>query len=292
MTFFSFVINFEVQIFILVTLIITLGIPHGAYDYQVAKRIGLANSRYKVIAFYIVYIGLVFFSLYTWYAFPFFSLLVFLLLSSWHFGSDWAISRGDTLVPILIGICILIFPSMIHQHQVTKVFSYLVLYENAHTLVIVMRQLAFILLPVGIFFCYHFLRNEGMVKCFELLSIFLSSIFLPPLVFLIFYFCLFHSITHLNFLYGWLKFNNFKAFFINGLPLSLISILFLSVVYLIFYNSNFSQDILKSVIILVAVITIPHMILIEYARLIKTNLRDTYRDMLNLKTRSTYIDML
>lgn len=268
---FSFVIKFEVQIFILVILIITLGIPHGAYDYQVAKRIGLVSSNYKVIVFYIVYIGLVFLSLYTWYLFPFFSLLVFLFLSSWHFGSDWAISRNDTLVPILIGICILIFPSMIHQHQITKVFSYLVSYENAHTLVLVMRQLAFILLPAGIFFCYHLFRNEGIVKGFELLSVFLSSIFLPPLVFLIFYFCLFHSITHLNFLYKWLKYNNFKVFFINGLPLSLISILFLSVVYLIFSNSNLSQDILKSAIILVAVITIPHMILIEYARLIKAN---------------------
>ena len=200
---FTFVINFEVQIFIFVILIITLGIPHGAYDYQIAKRIGLANSRYKIIAFYIVYIGLVLLSLYIWYCFPLFSLLVFLLLSSWHFGSDWAISRSDTLVPILIGICILIFPSIIHQHQVTKVFSYLVLYENAHTLVIAMRQLAFILLPAGILFCYYFFSNEGIVKGFELLSIILSSIFLPPLVFLIFYFCLFHSITHLNFLYGW-----------------------------------------------------------------------------------------
>ena len=82
-----------------------------------------------------------------------------------------------------------------------------------------------------------------------------------------------------------LKFNNFKDFFINGLPLSLISILFLSVVYLIFSTSNFSQDILKSVIILVAVITIPHMILIEYARLNNSNWRKTYRDMHNLKTR-------
>ena len=115
-----------VGIFILVILIVTLGIPHGAYDYQVAKKIGLVSSNYKVIVFYIVYIGLVFLSLYTWYSFPFFSLLVFLFLSSWHFGSDWAISRNDTLVPILIGICILIFPSMIHQHQITKVFSYLV----------------------------------------------------------------------------------------------------------------------------------------------------------------------
>ena len=268
---FSFVIKFEVQIFILVILIITLGIPHGAYDYQVAKKIGLVSSNYKVIAFYILYVGLVFLSLYTWYSFPFFSLLVFLFLSSWHFGSDWAISKSDTLIPILIGICILIFPSMIHQHQITKVFSYLVSYGNAHTLVLVMRQLAFILLPAGIFFCYHFFRNEGIVKGFELLSVFLSSIFLPPLVFLIFYFCLFHSITHLNFLYKWLKYNNFKVFFINGLPLSLISILFLSVVYLIFSNSNLSEDILKSAIILVAVITIPHMILIEYARLIKEN---------------------
>jgi beta-carotene 15,15'-dioxygenase len=285
LNFFSFVISFEAQIFILVILIITLGIPHGAYDYQIAKRIGLANSRYKVIAFYILYVGLVFLSLYTWYSFPFFSLLVFLFLSSWHFGSDWAISKSDTLIPILIGICILIFPSMIHQHQITKVFSYLISYENSHALVLIMRQLAFILLPAGIFCCYYFLRNEGIVKGFELLSTFLSSIFLPPLVFLIYYFCLFHSITHLNFLYGWLKFNSFKDFFVNGLPLSLISILFLSVVYLIFSNSNLNQDILKSTIILVAVITIPHMILIEYARLIKTNSREAYRDMLNFKTR-------
>ena len=255
---FSFVINFEVQVFILVISIVTLGIPHGAYDYQVAKKIGLVESGWHITTFYIAYIGLVILSFYTWYSFPFFALLVFLFLSSYHFGSDWATSKNDILAPILIGLCILIFPSMFHQQQITKVFSYLVLYENANTLVLVMRQLSFILVPAGIFFCYHFFRNEGIAKGFELLSTFLSSIFLPPLVFLIFYFCLLHSVTHLNFLYGWLKFNSFKAFCFNGLPLSLASIVFLGIVYLNFSNSNFSQDILKSTIILVAAITIPH----------------------------------
>ena len=285
MNYFLFVISFEIQVFILVTLMITLGIPHGAYDYQVAKKIGLTNTTFRITAFYIVYIGLVLLSLFTWYAFPFFSLLVFLLISSWHFGSDWAISRNDILAPILIGLCILIFPSMLHQNLVTKVFSYLVIYDNANKLVVVMRQLAFMLVPAGIFFCYHSLKNEGIAKGFELLFIFLSSIFLPPLVFLILYFCLLHSITHLNFLYGWLKFDTFKEFFVNGLPLTLVSILFLSIVYLIFSNSNLSEDILKSTIILIAAITIPHMFLIEYARRINGNWWETYRNMLKLKIR-------
>ena len=109
---FSLAINFETQVFVLVFLIIALGIPHGAYDYQVAKRMGVINSRYHIAVFYTVYIGLVFFSFYAWYSFPFFSLLAFLLLSSWHFGSDWVISRNDILTPILIGFFVGLLSAM------------------------------------------------------------------------------------------------------------------------------------------------------------------------------------
>ena len=101
--------------------------------------------------------------------------LTFLLISSWHFGSDWAISRNDILAPILIGLCILIFPSMLHQNLVTKVFSYLVIYDNANKLVVVMRQLAFMLVPAGIFFCYHSLKNEGIAKGFECMEFYLFT---------------------------------------------------------------------------------------------------------------------
>ena len=67
---------------VLIAAIFILGVPHGAIDNILMKRrTGWSSSR-----FYAFYIGLIGANIALWFIFPALSLLIFLLVSAYHFG--------------------------------------------------------------------------------------------------------------------------------------------------------------------------------------------------------------
>lgn len=70
-------------------LLLTLGIPHGAVDHAVAQQLAVAKAQpfslRRFIAQYLMQMALY---AALWYFFPTLSLLLFLVLSAWHFGES------------------------------------------------------------------------------------------------------------------------------------------------------------------------------------------------------------
>jgi hypothetical protein len=83
-------LSFEVQAIILSILMLVLGLPHGALDHKIAEATGLVDTRRKLILFFAGYLLLSIVGFIFWVTFPLASLLFFLLISAWHFGSDFS----------------------------------------------------------------------------------------------------------------------------------------------------------------------------------------------------------
>ena len=66
-----------------------LGLPHGALDPLVARKVLSAYRAYSNPLFYGIYVGLVLSYAVLWAELPTLGLLGFLTIAAFHFGSDW-----------------------------------------------------------------------------------------------------------------------------------------------------------------------------------------------------------
>ncbi len=81
----------SIQYPVLGILVVTIGLPHGATDYLLFKRINGHNlTRKQIIKFFGFYLFAVFGFLVLWLVLPVLSFVIFILISSYHFGqSNW-----------------------------------------------------------------------------------------------------------------------------------------------------------------------------------------------------------
>ena len=70
-------IYYEVQIFILFFFVVMFGIPHGFYDYSIAKKLYEKKSSNWLSKFTSIYIITILISLAFWNIFPLASLVIF-----------------------------------------------------------------------------------------------------------------------------------------------------------------------------------------------------------------------
>lgn len=98
------------QLSIFVLLMIATGIPHGAVDHIVFQHVEAQSGKVKIsyIRFFLVYLGIIAGYALLWILLPQFCLLVFLLMSFYHFGQSqlyyirWA---EKNIFKILLYIC-------------------------------------------------------------------------------------------------------------------------------------------------------------------------------------------
>ena len=83
------VLSLTTQLALLGIVIVLLGLPHGALDPWIAENIGIQNTRRQVLLLTISYLAIAVLVVCVWYWLPVLSLLIFLVISAWHFSGDW-----------------------------------------------------------------------------------------------------------------------------------------------------------------------------------------------------------
>ena len=91
----SLLISYEAQIFILFFFVVMFGIPHGFYDYSIAKKLYKEKSPNWFSKFTSIYIITILISLAFWNIFPLVSLIIFFGISLYHFGYEEVIYKYD-----------------------------------------------------------------------------------------------------------------------------------------------------------------------------------------------------
>ena len=273
--------NFNISPLICLLLILTIGVSHGSLDHVKGKKLFNILNINNIAIFYFLYILVAILVIIIWVITPFISLIIFLLVASYHFGKEdtqFLINENsyfNQLLFFLKGLLIVIAPMFFHFNETIAIFKFL-LVDNE----IFYSTLEFIevnkILPIAIILsslssiCL-FLRKFEIKKFtifLDYFSILVLNYYLTPLVAFTVYFCFLHSIRHSITLIYEIDKNDFKnglkVFGWKALPLTVLTAIFCLIgLYLLNNNYDFNSSILKIIFIGLASLTFPH-ILLEY----------------------------
>ena len=273
--------NFNISPLICLILILTIGVSHGSLDHVKGKRLFNILNINKISIFYFSYILIAILVIIIWTIIPFISLMIFLLVASYHFGKEdtqFLINENSYFNQLLFffkGLLIIIAPMFFHFEETVAIFK-LLLVDNE----IFYSTLEFIevnkILPIAIILSslssiFLFLRKfeiKKFIVFFDYFSILILNYYLTPLVAFTVYFCFLHSIRHSITLIYEIDKNDFKnglkVFGQKALPLTILTAIFCLIgLYLLNNNYDFDSSILKIIFIGLASLTFPH-ILLEY----------------------------
>jgi len=273
--------NYIISPIICLMLILIIGVSHGSLDHIKGQRLFKILNIKQFYFFYFTYILIAISVIVIWILKPSISLLLFLIIASYHFGKEdtqFLINKHSILNICLYffkGLLIVLAPLFFHFNETVNIFKFLLIENEAFY-----SMLAFIetnqLLTIGIILStlsniFLFLKEFEMKKfiifldCF---SILILNYYLSPLVAFTIYFCFLHSFRHsisLIFEIDNLNFNNGLMIFIKkALPLTILTAI-LCLISIIFLKNSYELDssILKVIFIGLASLTFPH-ILLEY----------------------------
>jgi len=264
--------------FVCLFLILSVGISHGAMDNYKANKI---LKNYKInnkIIFYLIYILISLLVIIFWFFFASLTLLVFLLVASYHFGREDTsfLNIGNSnfyqFFYLIKGSLIIFAPLFFHIDETLKIFEVLLINDKVLFFIKNQHWIVNICLSLGILgYLYFIFKNR--FKDFEILlldifSILILNFVFSPLIAFTIYFCFLHSIRHIISISYELDPNSFldgiKAFTKKALPLTIVTaILYLLAIVFLSNSYGLNDVIIKVIFIGLASLTFPH-ILLEY----------------------------
>ena len=259
------IFTYYFQYYLLLVSVAIIGIPHGFFDYSIAEKLFKKQSHW-VYYFTVSYIFLSLVYLFFWFQFPLVSLIFFLIISILHFGIEELhhIEYKDMKLfqIIMIGSMPIFLPILFHTSDVFYIFNQLIEFGISDIQInIYLYYLYFLLLFIALYL-------NGLKRAWPYLILIFNFVLLPPLLSFILYFCFHHSIRH----YIHSIYNESlvpKKYTINQYLTNIVlaSVLFtvLTLILLQVYgNHSFDIIIVKYVFILLACLTLPHLILNIY----------------------------
>ena len=246
------------QIIALAALVTMIGLPHGALDPLVAHRAGLWQGPFGLMLFIALYLLVAGVALAAWITLPDLSLAIFLVLSAWHFANDWRPKIGP-IYRTWAGVAIIALPAFSHPAEVEILFEQLASPSSAAVITLGLARIAPVLL-VGLLMTTIALLRHHYETSLELLALAICALVLPPLLFFILYFSLQHSPRHLIRSVKGLR--PAVAVF-TGTLFTALAVGAGILAFVAMPQSTLDERLLRIIFIGLAVMTVPHMILIE-----------------------------
>ena len=269
----SYLLSTNYQDLVGFTLILSVGLIHGANDLLIIKRNISSNTNFSQFNSFIAYFGIVLIGLIFFYFFPSFALISFIIVSIYHFGEQHieAIpqnknlkSRQRSISIISHGILLFTIIFMNNTEVVRDVFSsFNIVFLNYNFLTIILIITS--ILYVSILIIKKDLRSFLITEIlFFGLFYFLSITSTLILCFSV-YFIFFHSILSIKdqvkYIYGSNYSKSLKRYIINSLPYFILALIFLILFYI--YTEIDDNDLLPIIFTFLAAITFPHVLVIE-----------------------------
>ena len=254
------IFSMELQLVLLVTTVTVIGIPHGYFDFLVAKKLYSSLSNW-LLKFILIYLSTSLVYLYVWTASPIFALILFLLMALYHFAVEETMNlkTSNYILMFTLGSVPILTPIIFHTDDVFSLFNVLLSTELHNPEFSLIIQYLYVLTITIIVFTYA--RNLTLLYALLLVNF----IFLPPLLSFVLYFCFHHSLRH------YLEALGDSKLFDKKIPLARYALLFLflTVVFTIgaiLMLSTVSQislesAIIKYIFITLACLTLPHLLL-------------------------------
>ena len=260
----------DAQIIVGFILILTFGILHGANDLLLIKKIDYNKEQIsfqKTLLYYIIVVGLG--SLLFWII-PWFALLLFIIVSGYHFGEQqWENLEKSSLFKLFefmygLFILMLLFNFNIKEVQeVIQNITSIVVPKNYFTNGLIINSVALVVL--GIYYSNKLVefKNRWMLETFYLL-VFTVIFRVSSLIWgFAIYFIIWHSIpsiiNQINYLNGEVSWNNFRKYIRSAFLYWVISLIGIATLYLLFKDIEIFNALFFSFL---AAITFPHVLVI------------------------------
>ena len=270
-------ISIENQIIISTFFIMMVGIPHGSLDHLLLPSKGFKSK----LKFYTFYLGLIIANLLIWNYSNISGLILFFIISSYHFGESQLfkfniknkiithfiyMSWGASVIFSFLFYNIDELQLLSNSYEDTRYlisninldfFSYLFLLSNVTTLIMFSYFI----------FSKKVKANKIISEVFFLFVIHLSSFLFPLLICFTLFFIILHSLPCLVNQYNHFKKQNIeftlRDFIYLMAPYSLVSISFLILISFCSYTNVINYSVPLISIILISVITLPHSFIIS-----------------------------
>lgn len=251
---------FAVQVGLLAVAVVVLGLPHGALDAWIARRAGLFERPLGWVGFNLGYVALALAVVGAWWLFPITALVLFLMISAWHFAGDWQ----DALMPwqrMIAAAALLGMPAVFYPAEVASIFVVLsgpgaeVAAEGLRSVgLVALAALVPVLLVAAIKRQWTVLIELGMLS--------MLAVFATPLVYFAIYFCLLHSPRHLRATIALAPASERRSLIGQALVYTLATLALAALVAaLLLPSGDLSGTVLKTLFIGLAALTVPHMLL-------------------------------
>lgn len=264
----------NIQGYIFILTLVTVGIPHGALDHKILFSNKLPTMNQK-LRFYITYVSLMLVTGICWYLEPKWSFIGFLALSAYHFGQSqlyyvkfgksfswllylsWGVLLLSSIIYFNLTECLDFFLSLDQLEAGSYVRSkeMLLLMTGSGGVLIALLAAAFFMDKISI-------RDLGY-EVLSLMIIIALAVKSTAVITFIVYFGLWHSLVSLTLEYRHLK-NGSKRMgwssFIHSLfPHSAVAILFMVCLYAYSLTNNWGISPYMLFIVLISIITVPHL---------------------------------
>ena len=259
------VLTYYFQYYLLLIAVSFIGLPHGFFDYSIAERL-FSYKKNWIYYFTISYIFLSLIYLFFWFEYPLESLIFFLTISIFHFGMEELthIKYKDMnfFQIIIIGSIPIALPILFHPENVFYIFNQItdldINYDYINTYI---YYIYFLLLFIALYL-------NGIKRSWIYLLLIANFIILPPLVSFILYFCFHHSLRHYihsiyhdNLVPNKYSTNEYlKAIITASVLFTLVVLISLQT----YGQYSFDIIIVKYIFILLACLTLPHLMLNIY----------------------------
>lgn len=274
--YYIFPIDPKVQMVILLTLVILVGVPHGALDFLVDEQTKVAlQQNFSIKKFVILYLFRLFSFALIW-IFPWVAFSIFMVFSIYHFGeTDMAgllkTKKKAGILYVAYGAFILGVLLLVHLPQIKDTLPVIKNFvENSNLYMLLEANRYLIIMSLGFIFIVAIVYQKSidnievtlpqLVRLIVLLAI---ITLLPLLMAFTFYFALWHSILSVRNIFSYFKsFNNDKRFAIICNKSILFSLLALGGMFMIFFVLNYflpDMNMLFALLIILSVLTLPHL---------------------------------
>jgi beta-carotene 15,15'-dioxygenase len=278
--YFQGVLPQNIQIIFFVSLILLTGIPHGALDHLIQEATDKKLNRvYNSKIFSVKYLSIMLLYALTWYFFSGLSLVIFLIISAWHFGeTDLEKAPKDALIwsftRLIYGFYILAFILLTHIQEVRPIVDNMLnnqqnvfaiwqlIVSNVHQ---IMYLLGWSFITIFIVAQSKYYIKFDKIRVLRLILILLLTAYLPLLPAFALYFGGWHALCAFDNIHDYLSKDypnlSFKSIYFKTLPLTVLAIVFLCVFlwYCRTYTEHFNP--FPILFIFISLITLPHLII-------------------------------
>lgn len=241
--------------------LLSIGIPHGALDHLLPQG---GNKSKNLTIFILKYLEIIAAYLVLWMVFPAISLIIFLLISAYHFGQGhfihFKISNFKKLTYFILGcnfLAIILFSDFIATAAILdSIIQIDFLVEYSSIIMLLFFVASIILVSLQNLDKIHILLSEIILLSFLLYT-------LPVLMGFILYFGFWHALPSMmaefDSLTAKIEHGKIKKFIIHLAPFSIIS--FLGIGIILFLSNSYlnEEQMILLFFILVSLISAPHI---------------------------------